>query len=77
VRAKPFPDQLFKACEIMNMSPANCLYLGDDLRDVEAGQAAGMRCIIAGYGYIDTQANLNAWHADGIVDSPLALLNHI
>jgi len=76
-RAKPFPDQLFKACEIMNMNPVNCIYLGDDLRDVEAGQAAGMRCIIAKYGYIDARANLGNWCADGIVDSPLALLSHI
>jgi len=77
VRAKPYPDPLLKASEIMGVAPANCIYLGDDLRDMEAGQAAGMRCIIAGYGYIDTQADLDSWRADGNVDTPLELLNHI
>ena len=76
-RAKPYPDPLLKACETMSIAPENCIYLGDDLRDMEAAQAARMRCIIAGYGYIDAQANLDSWHADGNVDSPLALLNHI
>ena len=76
-RAKPYPDPLLKACEIMGISPENCIYLGDDLRDMEAAQAAGMRCIIAGYGYIDVHADLDSWRADGNVDSPLTLLNHI
>jgi phosphoglycolate phosphatase len=76
-RAKPHPDPLLKASEIMGIAPANCIYLGDDLRDMEAGQAAGMRCIIAGYGYIDGRADLDSWHADGNVAAPLALLNHI
>ena len=76
-RAKPYPDQLFKASEIMGIAPANCLYLGDDLRDMEAAQAAGMRGIIARYGYIDAQTNLDNWHADGGVDMPLTLLNYI
>ena len=76
-RAKPYPDPLFKACEIMDIAPASCLYLGDDLRDMAAGLAAGMRCIIAGYGYIDAHADLKSWHADGTIDSPLALLNHL
>ena len=76
-RAKPCPDQLFKASEIMGIAPANCLYLGDDLRDMEAAQAAGMRGIIARYGYVDEQTNPDSWPADGDIDSPLALLNHI
>jgi N-acetyl-D-muramate 6-phosphate phosphatase len=76
-RAKPYPDPLLKACEIMSIAPKNCIYLGDDLRDMEAAQSAGMRGIIAQYGYIDAQADLTSWHADGNADSPLALLNHI
>ena len=76
-RAKPYPDPLLKACEIMDTIPANCIYLGDDLRDMQAAQAAGMRGLIAGYGYIDEHADLNSWRADGNIDSPMALLNHI
>jgi phosphoglycolate phosphatase len=76
-RAKPYPDSLLKACEIMNVVPANCIYLGDDPRDMEAAQAAGMRGIIAGYGYIEVHANLDSWHANGNINAPLELLNHI
>ena len=76
-RAKPYPDPLFKACEIMSIAPMNCIYLGDDLRDMQAARATGMRGIIAGYGYIDAQADLDSWRADGKVDSPLALLSNI
>ena len=76
-RAKPYPDPLLKACEIMAVAPQNCIYLGDDLRDIEAGQAAQMPSIIAGYGYMDKQIDLNSWHANGYIDTPLALLNYI
>ena len=76
-RAKPYPDPLFKACELIGVAPANCLYLGDDLRDMEAAQAAGMCRIIATYGYIDAQTDLDSWQADSNVDFPLALLGHI
>ena len=76
-RAKPYPDQLFKASEIMGIAPASCLYLGDDLRDMEAAQAAGMCGIVARYGYIDGQTNPDSWPAGGGIDSPLALLKHI
>jgi len=76
-RAKPYPEPMFKACEIMGVTPANCIYLGDDLRDMQAARAAGMRGIIAAYGYIDAGADTDSWLADGLADSPLALLNHI
>ena len=76
-RAKPYPDQLLKACELLDVKPQSCLYLGDDLRDMEAAQAAGMRNIIALYGYIDAQADLDCWHADGGVDTPMALSGYI
>lgn len=77
VRAKPYPDPLFRASEIMGMNPQNCIYLGDDLRDIEAGRGAGMSSIIATYGYIDERADLNSWHADGRIGNPLELLNYI
>ena len=77
LRAKPYPDPLFRASEMMGVSPKNCIYLGDDLRDIEAGQGAGMRSIIAGYGYIDERVDLKTWHSDGEIDNPLGLLNYI
>lgn len=76
-RAKPYPDPLLEASTVLGIAPQRCLYLGDDKRDMEAAQAAGMRGIIARYGYIDAQTNPDEWHATGDADSPLALLNYI
>lgn len=76
-RAKPYPDPLLKASEIMGALAANCLYLGDDLRDMQAAQAAGMRGIIANYGYISDDASVENWHAHGSIDSPSELLQYL
>ena len=76
-RAKPHPDPLLKAGEMLGIAPQRCLYLGDDLRDMQAANAAGMRGIVARYGYIDAQSNPDSWGAAGDADSPRALLGHI
>ena len=74
-RAKPHPDPLLKACDIIAATPAQCLYLGDDPRDMQAANAAGMRGIIAAYGYISADAELAGWGAQGTIHKPLELLN--
>ena len=76
-RAKPYPDPLLKASELMSIAAQHCAYLGDDLRDMEAGRAAGMKTLIARYGYIAAQENLAAWQANGIINSPLELIAHL
>ncbi len=76
-RAKPHPDPLLKASELMNIAPQHCLYLGDDKRDVEAGRAAGMKTLIARYGYINEQEDLATWRADGTIESPMELITHL
>jgi phosphoglycolate phosphatase len=75
--AKPHPEPMLKACEMMNVSPAQCLYLGDDLRDMQAANAAAMRGIIARYGYISGDAQLDSWGAHGIIDTPAELLGYL
>ena len=76
-RSKPHPMQLLHAAELMGIAPEDYLYLGDDLRDMEAAHAAGMKGIIAAYGYIDPAADLATWPAYGSVPTPLALLRYI
>ena len=76
-RAKPYPDPLLKACEEMSVAAASSLYLGDDLRDMQAAQAAGMRGIIANYGYIGEDASVENWHAHGSIDTPSELLRYL
>lgn len=73
--AKPHPEPMLKACKIINVSPEHCLYLGDDLRDMQAANAALMRGVIARYGYISSDAALETWHAHAIIDNPVELLS--
>jgi 2-phosphoglycolate phosphatase len=75
--AKPHPEPMFKACELIGVSPLHCLYLGDDLRDMQAANAALMRGVIARYGYISADAMLDDWNAHAIIDNPMELLDLI
>ena len=55
-------------------TPARCIYVGDDERDIVAGRAAGMRTVAATYGYLGEQADVDALEADAAIASPLELL---
>ena len=76
-RAKPYPDPLLKASELIAIAPQHCLYLGDDKRDAEAAHAAGIRCVIARYGYINSPEEISSWPAQGVIDSPPQLLQYL
>ena len=73
---KPHPLPLQVAADRINVECQQCIYLGDDERDVVAGNAANMNTLIAAYGYIEPGTNLQNWNADGIIDHPLELLDH-
>jgi 2-phosphoglycolate phosphatase len=75
--AKPHPEPLLKACQLIGVAAAECLYVGDDLRDMQAANAAGMRGIIASYGYVSHDASVANWHAHGSVSKPMELLGLI
>lgn len=75
--AKPHPEPMLKACQLIGVMPAQCLYLGDDLRDMQAANASGMHGIIARYGYISDDAQLTRWDAHGIIDTPTELLGYL
>lgn len=63
---KPHPASLFLACEKTGIAPADCIYIGDDERDIVAGKAAGMATVVAAYGYCDFDPAIASWQADGI-----------
>lgn len=71
--SKPHPEPLFEAARRIETAPEDCWYVGDDLRDIQAGKAAGMLTIAAGWGYAGT-IEPQQWQADIILDSPLSLL---
>ena len=72
--AKPHPAPLLEAARQMKLAPELCLYVGDDLRDVQAGQAAGMRTVAAAWGYLGVGEPAAAWGADHVIERPSELL---
>lgn len=75
--AKPHPQPLLEAALQLQQTSAQCIYVGDDKRDMEAAQAAGMRCVAAAYGYLGDATSLEAWLPDSIIEAPLDLLRVI
>ncbi len=71
--AKPHPEPLLYGCRFANLDPTKCVYVGDDLRDIEAGKAAGMITIAAAYGFCGASEPLH-WGAHYILNSPSDLL---
>lgn len=73
---KPHPAPLLEAAQRVSVLPEDCWYVGDDLRDIAAGKAAGMRTVAAAWGYCG-QTEPHAWEADAVLETPLALLGEI
>ncbi len=71
---KPHPAPLLHALQVCDGVAARCVYVGDDLRDVQAGRAAQMRTVIAAYGYLGDEPQTDGWGADFSIDAPPALL---
>ena len=76
-RAKPHPDPLLHAAAALQLPPSACFYVGDDLRDVQAARAAGMRVIAVKYGYLGDGGSIESWKADAIIDHPRELLDYL
>ena len=74
--AKPHPAPLLEAASRLDIAPGDCWYVGDDLRDVQAGRAAGMVTIAAAWGYCGSEGPAD-WNAHAIAATPLALLDLI
>ncbi len=72
--SKPHPEPLLEAARRLGVAPDQCIYVGDDERDVVAGLAAGMLTVAARYGYLGDKGNTSDWGAHAEIDSPLTLL---
>ena len=71
---KPNPASLLHAAKELELAPAECVYLGDDKRDIDAARAAGMRSVAVEWGY---GSNLPAWLADDIIAQPMDLISRL
>lgn len=74
-RAKPAPEPLLYAARECGVAPANCLYLGDDRRDIAAAHAAGMQAIAVSWGYHGSEDPIDTWGADAIIDHPVKVMD--
>ncbi|MGF1612627.1 MAG: HAD family hydrolase [Gammaproteobacteria bacterium] len=73
-KQKPDPEPLLFACHETGSRPQRCLYVGDAPRDIIAGQQAGMRTLVALFGYIPAGEDPRQWGADGMLATPIELI---
>jgi phosphoglycolate phosphatase len=66
---KPDPAPVLRACELAGVEAFAAAFVGDDLRDIEAGRAAGTSTVAAAWGYLDG-GDPSAWGADHVVAVP-------
>jgi phosphoglycolate phosphatase len=71
--SKPHPEPMLHACKLTEADPAQCLYIGDAQRDIEAGRNANMHTIVACYGYLGDNDNPESWLADAMIQHPSEL----
>ncbi|AKR43222.1 HAD family hydrolase [Methylophilus sp. TWE2] len=74
---KPSPQTLLLACERMKINPQTVLYIGDAERDVQAGNAAGMKTLVALFGYLSVKDKPEQWGAHACIAHPKDLLGYL
>ncbi|MDO4433428.1 MAG: HAD family hydrolase [Alysiella sp.] len=74
-QAKPSPEPLLYACEQLNVLPEHCWYVGDAQRDIQAGKNAGMKTILAAWGYITQHEQPETWQSDYLAHNMNDLLS--
>lgn len=72
---KPHPLPLLVAAERMGFVAGDCVYVGDDERDIQAARAAGMPSIAALWGYRQDHEDPAQWGADVVLQFPSDLLD--
>jgi len=72
---KPHPLPLLHAAAAISIAPADCVYVGDDRRDIDAARAAGMPSVVALWGYRLDDDDPAAWQGDAMIDAPAQLLD--
>ncbi|MGQ0659011.1 MAG: phosphoglycolate phosphatase [Chromatiales bacterium] len=73
-RRKPHPDPLLHAAQLARSVPAECVYVGDAVRDSQAARAAGMGILAAAFGYIEPEEDPYHWGADAVIEHPSEIL---
>ena len=74
---KPHPAPMLAAAELCGAPPAQCLYLGDAERDIEAARAAAMPALVAAWGYLDAGDEPHTWGAHAQIRHPIETLDFL
>ncbi len=74
---KPHPESLYRNCRDLGCAPFEAIYIGDHLRDIEAGRRAGMYTVAAAYGYIEAGDDPANWGADAIIGCSTELADFV
>jgi 2-phosphoglycolate phosphatase len=74
---KPHPAPMLYACEQAGSTPAQCVYVGDAQRDIDAGNNAGMHTLVALFGYIQADDDPHSWAASAAIETPAEVLEWI
>jgi 2-phosphoglycolate phosphatase len=75
---KPHPAPMLHAAQQLKLHCDDCCFLGDDLRDMQAARAAGMRAIAVEWGYHHPEhGGPGTWQADAVIAHPLDLIAHL
>lgn len=72
---KPHPAPLLEAARRLGLAAGDCVYIGDDARDIQAGRNAGMATLAAAWGYLGQGEHIDDWGADLVLQLPGELLN--
>ena len=75
--AKPHPAPLLHAAELSGVAAHECIYVGDDLRDIQAGRAAGMKTLAVTWGYLGDTDPPDSWGADAVIARPAQVLEYL
>ena len=73
--SKPHPEPILHAARLTKVDPKKALYVGDDIRDIVSGKAAGMQTAAALYGYCGCEEPPHQWGADYQIQHPDELLH--
>ncbi|WP_299018265.1 HAD family hydrolase [uncultured Photobacterium sp.] len=73
--AKPHPEPLLYASELLGVPHTDCAYIGDIEKDMIAARAASMHGYVAGWGYIGEHHSPRTWQSSGILPTPESLID--
>lgn len=74
---KPDPAPIRHAIAVAGSRSDATFYVGDDLRDIQAGRAASVTTVAAAYGYLGNHVDVRGWNSDYLIENPPALLSLI